>query len=488
MKIERGRDEKKKMEWMKVGVRTDMNNSSKTFSDFDKFGLEPFADKLTKYLQVEAEFVEGSFVLSLNSEFGSGKTTFFDMWANKIRAEESPLEVVYLNAWETDFQEDALLAIVSGLLDSPVLKDKGTDTESIKETAGKLCKFALSIGNDVVQKFTGVDVIKAGQYAEPKDAVTNSEFGQACFQLYHERQDIFSKLKYLLQDISSESEKTIVVIVDELDRCRPTYAVEFLEVIKHFFDIAELIFVLGVDKKQLASSVRALFGHELDFDEYYRKFAHRNVTLPVKSQETTEHFCRQLVNEYFSDEAFKKKKRFAYIAHDQYRTEDVVELCTAFSLNARQIHELFRITSHVFSAAVEQRSRLLWGWQLGAFFMTALSMKYDDIYHRVGQKTILLEEFTEFLKNLGLCKGDNRDGFLWANLLYLGVFREESLEKLEQEFRSLGVWDESSQNEGAFQSQFNRGIAAYHQHGLEARQVFSQIYSILEGLKTFAEK
>ena len=49
----------------------------KTFKSFDKFGLEPFADKLRDYLLTESQFVGGSFVLSLNSEFGSGKTTFF---------------------------------------------------------------------------------------------------------------------------------------------------------------------------------------------------------------------------------------------------------------------------------------------------------------------------------------------------------------------------------------------------------------------------
>ncbi len=158
-----------------------MPTSSKTFSDFDKFGLEPFADKLTTYLQVEAPFVDGGFVLSLNSEFGSGKTTFFEMWANKLRSENDLLDVVCLNAWQADFQGDALLAIVSGLLTSSTLEAKGKDTESIKETAGKLCKFALSIGNDVVQKFTGVDVFKAGQYAEPKDTATSPELGQVCF-------------------------------------------------------------------------------------------------------------------------------------------------------------------------------------------------------------------------------------------------------------------------------------------------------------------
>ena len=312
----------------------------KTFSDFDKFGLEPFADKLTSYLEVEWKFVDQSYVMSLNSEFGSGKSTFFEMWANKLKSIDNTFNVVYLNAWESDFQGDPLLAIVSSLLD--ILRPN-KQTEPIKQTAGKLCKFGLSIGNDVVQKLMGVDLIKAGQYAESNGRIAKPEAGNACFELYEERRKLFEELRSLLSDLTHKAKQPILIIVDELDRCRPNYAIEFLETIKHIFDIKGLIFVIGVDKNQLASSAKALFGQQLVFDEYYRKFAHRDVSLPVKSQPMTEQFCRKLVAEYFSDEAFGRKNRFPYAKLDDYRREDIVELGVAFSLNARQIHEFLRI-------------------------------------------------------------------------------------------------------------------------------------------------
>ena len=233
---------------------------NKTFSNFDKFGLEPFADKLTTYLQVESKFVDESFVLSLNSEFGSGKSTFFEMWANKLKSDNNTFEVVYINAWESDYQGDPLLAIVSYLLD---VLQPSEDIEPIKETAGKLCKFALSVGNDVVQRFTGVDVIKAGQYAESEKDTAKTELGLACFQLYQERQRLFKKLKTLLRKLTHKSDQSFLVIIDELDRCRPNYAIEFLETIKHIFDISGLIFVIGVDKGQLASSAMSTTANSL---------------------------------------------------------------------------------------------------------------------------------------------------------------------------------------------------------------------------------
>lgn len=459
---------------------------TKTFADFDKFGLEPFADKLTTYLQVESKFVEESFVLSLNSEFGSGKSTFFEMWANKLRSDGNTFKVIYINAWESDFQGDPLLAITSYLLE---LLQPGKDIEPIKETAGKLCKFALSVGNDVVQRFIGVDVIKAGQYAESGNGIAKPEVGHACFQLYQERHDLFEKLEALLRDLTCTSELPILVIIDELDRCRPNYAIEFLETIKHFFDISGLVFVIGVDKNQLVSSAKALFGQQLIFDEYYRKFIHRDVNLPTKSQPMTEQFCRKLVEEYLSEEAFGKKTRFPYAKHDDNRTGNIVELCIAFSLNARQIHEFFRITAHVLSTAVKSDRQMLWGWQIGTFFMTALSIKNRALYDQIGKREISLSEFTTFLKKLTLFNKGGRNAFWWAALLYLGAFSDQPSEKLEQEFQQLGVWDSSKKKERPFQDELGGFVRGFSTWGdISDRPAFSEIHQTLEGLRTFAEK
>lgn len=465
---------------------TQGQNEKKTFDSFDKFGLKEFADQLSRYLLVERQFVEESYVLSLNSEFGSGKTTFFEMWRNELVSKNDFSRVIYLNAWESDFQGDALLAIVSRFVD--VLKDdttKGTKRR-IKETAGKLSKFALCIGNDVVQRFTGIDPIKAGQYAEGTGTKTESTVGEACFEIYREKQAVFDELRTQLRDLTGQQDKPILIIIDELDRCRPTYAIEFMETIKHFFDIDRLIFVLGVDKSQLASSARALFGHELDFDEYYRKFAHRNVNLPIKDQSVAARFCTALVKEYLSKAAFEKRGRFSYVNQDQHATEKLVNLCTAFSLNARQVHEVLRVAAHVFSASKETPSRLLWGWHVSTLFMTVLYVKKGAFYHRVGRREVSLEQFTTLLVESGLCKGEGRAGFWWAAVLYLGAFGAESLARMEAEFTKLGVWEHSPDDKDAFPKELSNFLGGYGRFG--DVPAFSEIYNKLEGLRAFAEE
>lgn len=364
---------------------------------------------------------------------------------------------------------------------------KGTTSgniEAIKETTGKLSKFALSIGNDVVQKFTGIDVIKAGQYAEAKESKPETGLGHACFQLYQKRDELFKELKGLLHKLTGDIDKPVLIIIDELDRCKPDYAIEFLETIKHFFDIKGLIFVIGVDKGQLSSSAKALFGQELEFDEYYRKFAHRNVNLPVNSKTMTTSFCRKVVEEYLTPAAFEKKDQFPYVKHDTHSTDKIAQLCITFSLNARQMHEFMRITAHVFSMTEKRNVQLLWGWQIGTFFMSTLSIKNRDIYDRIGNSKITPSEFTEFLKPLTLFNDSDIEGDWWAALLYVGVFGYRQ-ETLELEFQELGIWDPSNTDEELFARTFGFATDAF---GRKQWSVFSEIYEIMEGLRTFESR
>lgn len=83
---------------------------------------------------------------------------------------------------------------------------------------------------------------------------------------------------------SEKESNPIVIIIDELDRCRPDYAVKTLETLKHFFDIPGFVFILSIDEKQLKSSVKKLFGTD-NFDGYKRKFINNSFILPKPNRE-----------------------------------------------------------------------------------------------------------------------------------------------------------------------------------------------------------
>lgn len=86
----------------------------------------------------------------------------------------------------------------------------------------------------------------------------------------------------------------MVFIIDELDRCRPDYAIKTLEVIKHFFNIPNINFIIGVDRKQIESTVKVLYGANIDnnCDEYLRKFIDQDFYLPyIKNEKYIEKLC-----------------------------------------------------------------------------------------------------------------------------------------------------------------------------------------------------
>jgi hypothetical protein len=75
----------------------------------------------------------------------------------------------------------------------------------------------------------------------------------------------------------------LFVVVDELDRCRPDYALRMLEEIKHFFDVPGVVFILGLHGGQLSKSIKAVYGTEFDSDDYLRRFFTRRYELRSQS-------------------------------------------------------------------------------------------------------------------------------------------------------------------------------------------------------------
>lgn len=88
-------------------------------------------------------------------------------------------------------------------------------------------------------------------------------------------------MKKLLEQIKNEHNKKIpmFIFVDELDRCRPNYAIELLENIKHLFDIEGVYFLIATDSKQLSHSINAVYGMNFASEKYLKRFFDLEYTL-----------------------------------------------------------------------------------------------------------------------------------------------------------------------------------------------------------------
>lgn len=411
-----------------------------TFED-DLLGLEDFSKRLQQFINIESRYVEGSLVVGLSSKFGTGKSSFLQMWMsslnNSVVSAEKPL-VILLNAWESDYYGDPLFAIISAL--AKCFTNENKSTAKLIDAAKDFGWFATAVGGQVVKKMTGIDAVAAGELAENKNAKRNDCLSMSTdtFSMYEGRKNAMASLKEAIQDLVEGSEPKVLFLVDELDRCRPDYAISYLETIKHIFDVKGAVFLLAADRQHLENSAKTAFGAQLDFDEYYRKFVHREVVLPDISDENYEKIASKYVKYYLEHEG----SRTCFMALDRYRVENIAELVGALKLTPRQIQEVFRILGHIFETTENNKGRLLWGLAVGSIMMAVFKIGKSDIFHLLGTKQLKPEEaFDFFKKQLKIVDFD------WWFILCLtgGGLKVEKDEKHEDIMKRVGLLSENAE-------------------------------------------
>ncbi len=262
----------------------------------DALERQSFAENLTEFV----DSLEQPFTMSICGAWGSGKTAFLDMWRQKM--ENDNHLCFHFNAWENEFVDEPLIAMV-GEVEAVVHNTKAYSSE--KSQLGKLMSDVWRFGTQVAEPLIPrvVQVASQGIFTEEKakkfigaakhaannrgnaDAGLVASFASS----YTRGKDTIAEFKASLSQLVSEVKAATeykgpaVFFIDELDRCSPTFAIRLLERMHHLFDIPGLVFVLAVDRKQLANSVRKLYGAETDADGYLRRFFDRDFSLPEPS-------------------------------------------------------------------------------------------------------------------------------------------------------------------------------------------------------------
>lgn len=269
-----------------------------------------------RYAERQKGGAGSSFVINVDAEWGRGKTFFLrGLWLEALK-EGHPC--AFVDAWKDDFSDDPYAAVVSEIEKSfrPFVKS-ATASEKVKKYAGSAIRnsgaVAVAIGKGALQRgaayligegakevaeiATGAapdiaDEALAAIAEEGEKAATSqvSEFldGQAkkVIARYQAGQISQSNFKSDLQAaIAALAESTgmnlpFLIFIDELDRCRPTYAIAMLERIKHLFNIPGVVIVLATDAAQLAHSIKSVYGQNFDSQKYLQRFFSRTYPLP----------------------------------------------------------------------------------------------------------------------------------------------------------------------------------------------------------------
>ena len=231
--------------------------------------------------------LDGPSVVAVDAGWGMGKTTFLRMWAEHLRLDG--VRVAVFNAWRTDFAREPFIALSSELAAAlsamPELAGRAP-LHRFKQAAGGVARaVARPTARVALSAVPGV----GGQIAaelSPGPHSAYREESERYAETRRAREEFRETLAAAAAQVAAATDgRPLVVMIDELDRCRPTYAIELLELAKHLFDVEHVVFVLCLNRSQLAESVRVIYGEHFDASEYLRRFFDIDYRLPSPGRE-----------------------------------------------------------------------------------------------------------------------------------------------------------------------------------------------------------
>lgn len=279
----------------------------------DAFARKDLADYLTQSISAHAEISDISAAVAVDADWGAGKTFFVRNWVEDLKSAGHP--VVYFDAWENDASDEPAVALMASILEGLdvwhnklpkgkklAAQAKALTQEAVKSLRNALLPAAGIVAKGLLKKATGIaaDEVRAAFIRgddESIDLKSEEVVGDALDHFFAQALSDHRKRRESLDNFRSKLQQTLDILVDhadaklpffvfidELDRCRPSYAIRLLEEVKHIFGIRGVVYVVSTNIDQLQNSVRAEYGAEFDGRRYLRRMFAKEYLLPAPEQ------------------------------------------------------------------------------------------------------------------------------------------------------------------------------------------------------------
>ena len=271
---------------------------------------------ISQFLKLLSNMEDDCYSIALNGDWGAGKTFFIKQMKllldarNPCSAMEDGLRsdvlrvagssfaipdsytTVYYDAWLNDNQTDPILSLIYA---SFVSGQSKFSQENIRSLSG--------IAAALVSMLTGLDTV----------SFWDSLQGENPFEAQESEDAIHSYVERFIDGLIQERGNRLVFFIDELDRCKPDYAVRFLERIKHYFDDDRVTFVFAVNLSQLQWTVKSYYGSQFDATRYLDKFF--DLRIPLRSLDYEAYLLNRLKIDHsrvFNAVAIESAKYFRF--------------------------------------------------------------------------------------------------------------------------------------------------------------------------------
>lgn len=322
----------------------------------NKVSRQVDVDVLLEIIRKREDYKENSkngLVILLNGAWGSGKSTFLNELEEKIIESENMNLFLNYNAYEYDFYETPYIPFFASMENKLKLGKELDKLVKLTSNFGKGILVSLyAMINGFYKKKFDVDL---NDIKDNIMGIENESYKKDFDEFVSCKKKIETKLKKCC------SEEPQIFIVDELDRCKPSFAIDTLEIIKHFFDVENCIFIIAVDKLQLEESAKTIFGQEMDSEKYFSKFFdYQYNLLPIRFYETVD-----TSNIYNLDKIIKK----------------ISEMFQILNISLRDSNKIFNefVSKYKFYNNDETSTKKKWTEQQCYIIAFLLILKYTDL-------------------------------------------------------------------------------------------------------------
>lgn len=344
----------------------------------DSLERDPFVARLRYDIHdlgnTPAQHLHAPRVISVDAPWGRGKSWVANRLVSILNGDaheigESP-GAVLIDAYRFDHHTDPFAVVASSLF--AALNPKGEVKNKLLSTAGAILGVGLPVAAKAmangllsVAAGTSLDVLSdevAEKMVDASGSLTEKGV-ERMFKQYADLEKVQRAFAEGLGELLVERKSPFVIIVDELDRCRPTFALELLERIKHLFDTEKVVFVLFWNRRTITEFVSHVYGLKNEPGAYLDKFISKRLSLPPTSASRASrqpHRYKEFIQRKLATTTFRELQ--GVLEEDGYA---VAELALVFNSEPRLVLAVLSLLmdrNFTFNTPVEY-------WIYGAFLL-----------------------------------------------------------------------------------------------------------------------
>lgn len=362
--------------------------------------------------------IEDPMVIALDGGWGSGKSFFLKCWVGEhLKREGNKTQTVYFDAFANDFMDEPMVSLMACLLDrfEELGPEEKSKLDKAKTIARKLGPAALRVSaslatfgatnhlddvGDAIAEAVGAEVIKSSDtfWKEAQER-------QGAMQQFREALGA-------LTTVEGSVSRKLVVVVDELDRCRPDYALALLEIIKHFFAVPNVHFVLGVNLIEIENSVKARYGSGINAGLYLQKFVTLTLNLPETLSDVSDEDSRKFYLKKLGEEMSLEKE------FSDLMSRTLVLGYPELGISLRSVRRILSMMATTNSDLTNKPQSVV--WVISSLIILKTHRK--ELYHKARNAQLVIEDIETAFSTTGFEPEDEvKDSYLlyraWMNYL-----------------------------------------------------------------------